>query len=357
MEYSATTMLKRWMLLSLGCVLVVAGCHSESNRQSGGSSAESGGALKIVFIPKVSGNSYFKGITQGFEDASKEIHADFTTQAPSTGDATSQIQIIKDQIQRGVDVIALAANSPDALNPVLDQARAKGITVITVDSDLTGNESHRDAAVLGTDFTKIGSSEVELLGSLINYSGPIAILSATTDAPNQNVWIGGMKETLKQPKYAKMSLVDVVYGDDDQQKSTTESQALLSKHPDLRGIISPTFVGVQAAAQTMQLAGVYPGGPHATGGGIQLTGLCTPNSLKSYVQKGVVSSFQLWNLHDMGYIAVYLGQQNHTGKLKAAEGVDFTAGSVGKRTTGKLNVVVAGPLLTFDKTNIDKFDF
>jgi rhamnose transport system substrate-binding protein len=350
-------MLKRWMLLSLGCVLAIAGCHSEAPSSGGSTTAAGGGALKIVFIPKSSGNAYFKGIIQGFEDASKEIHADFTTMAPAQADATSQISIIKDQIQRGVDVIALAANSPDALNPVLDQARAKGITVITVDADITGNESHRDAAVEGTDFTTIGSSEVELLGSLINYSGPIAILSATTDAPNQNVWIAGMKEALKQPKYAKMTLVDTVYGDDDQQKSTTECQALLSKHPDLRGIISPTFVGVQAAAQTIQLAGVYPGGPHAVGGGIQLTGLCTPLQLKSYVQKGVVTSFQLWDLHDMGYIAVYLGKQIHDKTLKPAEGGEFTAGSVGKRPIGRLNVVVPGPLLTFNKSNIDKYNF
>ncbi len=355
--YCESIMFKRSSLLLIGIAIAIVGCQKEEPVTGKASPSGEGGGLKIVYIPKNTGNPYFKDVIKGFEDASKEIKADFVTTAPATGDATSQISFIKDQIQRGVDVIAISPNSPDALNPVLDQARAKGITVITVDADLSGNESHRDAAVLSTDFSKLGESQIELIGSLIGYEGPIAILSATTDAPNQNVWIAGMKEALKLPKYAKMKLIDTVYGDDDAQKSTTECEALLSKHPDLRGIISPTSVGLAASAQTIQLAGVYPGGPKAVGKGVQLTGLSTPNQLKKFVSNGAVTSFQLWSPHDMGYIATYLGQQLHGGKLKAAEGTEFTAGTLGKRTIGKLNVVTAGPLVTFDKSNIDKYDF
>ena len=358
-------MSKLSVLLLLGLSVAIVGCSKEepvtkeASNSPGASTgpAASGGSLKIVFIPKNTGNPYFKPVIQGFEDASKEIKADFTTTAPATGDATSQIAIIKDQIQRGVDVIAIAPNSPDALNNVLDEAKKKGITILTVDADLDKNESHRDAAVLSTDFSKIGESQVELLGSLIGYEGPFAILSATTDAPNQNVWIAKMKETLKLPKYAKMKLVDTVYGDDQPEKSTTVCEGLLSTHPDLRGIISPTSVGLAAAAQTIKLAGVYPGGPHATGKGLQLTGLSTPNQLKAFVNSGVVTSFQLWSPHDMGYIATYLGQAIHTGKLKAAKGVEIDVPNLGKRKLEKNNVISAGPLVTFDKSNIGKYDF
>ena len=352
-------MLKRSALLLIGLSMVIVGCQKEEPVTGAPKPAAAGGGagLKIVFIPKNTGNPYFKNVIQGFEDASKEIKADFVTTGPATGDATSQISYIKDQIQRGVDVIAISANSPDALNAVLDQAKAKGITVLTVDADTSGNETHRDAAVLQTAPTEIGASQIELLGSLTGYEGPFAILSATTDAPNQNAWIAAMKETLKQPKYAKMKLVETVYGNDDSQKSTTECEALLSKHPDLRGIISPTSVGLAASAQTIMLAGVYPGGPHAVGKGLALTGLSTPNQMKKFVQNGAVTKFQLWSPRDMGYIATYLGQQIHEGKVKPAEGVEFTAGTLGKKTIGKLNVVAGGPLLTFEKSNIDKYDF
>lgn len=334
--------------------LVLIGCQRPA--KSDGEAPVKGAKLKIVFIPKNSGNPYFAAMEKGFADASKELGAEFTSVAPSTGEATSQIPIIKDQIQRKVDVIAISPNSPDALNEVLDEARDQGILVITADADLAGNESRRVASVLPTDFDKLGESQVALLGSQIGYEGEIAILSATRDAPNQNMWIEGMKATLKQPKYAKMKLVEVVYGDDVAEKSATETEALLAKYPNLRGIIAPTSAGLPAAAKSLEIAGVYPGGPNAKAG-VFLTGLSTPNPLKDFVAKGVVQAFQLWSPYDMGKLACYMAYQIKTGKVKPGEGVEFEAPGLGKRTFGKNNVVSLGPLTTFTKENIASFDF
>ncbi|RYG31838.1 rhamnose ABC transporter substrate-binding protein, partial [bacterium] len=267
---------------------------------TGGGETSGGGKLKIVYIPKNTGNPYFTEVNRGFEEAAKELGMEFTTTGPATADATSQLPIIKDQIQRGVNIIAISANSPDALNPVLDQARARGITIITVDSDLVGNESHRDAAVLPADFTEVGPSQIELLGKLMDYQGEFAILSATTDAPNQNAWIESMKAKLgSDPRYAKMKLVDTVYGDDEPQKSTTECEGLLAKYPNLKGIVSPTSVGLAASAQVLDRAGKK----------IALTGLSTPNQLKKFVTNGTVTSFQLWSPRDEGYLAAVVGAQ------------------------------------------------
>ncbi len=311
----------------------------------------------VAFIPKNTGNPYFAELGRGVEDACKELGVEYTMAAPATSGATDQIPFIKEQVQRGVDCILLSASSPDALNGVLDDARARGVTVVTVDSDLTGNESHRDAGVLPADFSTIGPEQVELLGSMIGYEGEIAILSATVDAPNQNAWIAGMKEALRSAKYAKMKLVEIVYGDDEPQKSTAEFEALLAKHRDLRGVISPTSVGLAAAAQSLDLSGLYPGGPNARGEGLVLTGLSTPNQLKSYVEKGVVQKFQLWSPRDAGFIATHLALAIHKKQLAPNQGVEADAGRLGKRSIGKNAIVIAGPLTVFDKTNIGGFDF
>ncbi|RYH05243.1 MAG: hypothetical protein EON57_08165 [Alphaproteobacteria bacterium] len=197
--------------------------------------------LKIVYIGKNTGNPYFDSITGGFVDACKELGCEFEFVAPATAEATSQIPFIEAQIQRGVNVIGIAPNSPDALNQVLDDARSKGILVLTVNGDLVGNEQHRDATILPVDFTKTGPNQVELMGSMIGYKGEIAILSATTEAPDQNTWIAAMNDTLKNDaKYKDMTLVATVYGDDQPEKSTTEMEALLSNYPNLVGVIAPT---------------------------------------------------------------------------------------------------------------------
>jgi rhamnose transport system substrate-binding protein len=344
------------LFVALGLVFI-AGCNRDSGSATSSTAPGGSAKLKIVYIPKNTGNPYFTEVNKGFEDASKEIGAEFSTTGPATADATSQIPIIKEQIQRGVDVIALSANSPEALDTVLDEARSKGITIITVDADLVGNETHRDAAVLPADFNTVGSSQVELLGSLTGYEGDFAILSATTDAPNQNAWIAKMKETLSQPKYAKMKLVDTVYGDDDPQKSTTECEALLAKYPTLRGIISPTSVGLAASAQVVDRAGVFPGGPHAAGKGLELTGLSTPNQLKKFIGTGAVTAFQLWAPYNEGYLAVYLGQAIHDKTTKPTPGADFETKKFGKAKFSDKLELIAGPLVKFDKSNVDKANF
>ncbi|HMS55143.1 MAG TPA: substrate-binding domain-containing protein [Fimbriimonadaceae bacterium] len=331
-------------------LIVSFGCSSTEPQTDSGPTPVAGAKMKLVFIPKSTGNPYFNQVAKGFEGASG---IEFSSQAPATADATSQLAIIKEQVQRGVNAIALSANSPDALNEALDQAKAKGVMVLTVDSDLTGNESHRDVGILPTNFKKIGPAQIELLGSQIGYEGEFAILSATTDAPNQNAWIETMKTELKNPKYAKMKLVEIVYGDDEPQKSSTEAEALLTKHPKLRGIISPTSVGLAAAAQVLDNSGLYPGGAKATGQGIVLTGLSTPNQMKKFVEKGVVASFQLWDPADMGVIATHIASN----KLTLKPGDSFEVPGKGKFTVEENNVVYAGQLLTFNKENIGKYDF
>jgi rhamnose transport system substrate-binding protein len=342
-------------VLSLTVALAVAlltSCKKEDSGTASTSPPPANGSAKIqiVYIPKNTGNPYFDPMIAGFQKAATECGADFSSVAPATADATSQLPIIKDQIQRGVNVIALSPNSPDALTPALKEAMSKGITVIAVDSDLTGNENARTAAVLTVDPETVGESQVELVGSLIGYTGQIAILSATTDAPNQNAWIDVMKKTLAgNPKFKDMQLVDTVYGNDEPQKSMTEAEALLTKYPDLKGIISPTTVGIAAAAQCVQTAGKAQQ--------VHVTGLGTPNQMRQFIKDGTVTAFALWSPFDEGYLAGQLSYQLASKSLTPATGTSFTAGTLGKRDFKDLNIVITGAPVTFTKDNIDQFHF
>ena len=93
------------------------------------------------------------------------------------------------------------------------------------------------------------AASASLIGKEMNYTGQLAILSAESTATNQNSWIKYMKLELKQSKYKNMKLVSIVYGNDDPATSLTVLEGLLSAHPDLRGIISPTTVGWRRRAK------------------------------------------------------------------------------------------------------------
>lgn len=304
---------------------------------------------KMVYIPKNTGNPYFDPLIDGFKKAADQAGMQFDSVAPATADPTSQLSIIKAQVQRRVNVLAISPNSPEALNLAFKQAMSRGVTVICVDSDLTGHEEDRTAAVLTADPESVGRGQIELLGSLINYTGKFAILSATTDAPNQNMWIDWMKKALNDPKYSKMQLVDIVYGNDEPQKSLTEAEALLTRFPDLRGIISPTTVGVAACAQAIETAGKAKD--------IAVTGLGTPNQMRRFVENGTVKAFALWSPYDEGYLAGYIGSQIAAGKLSPAAGVKFDVPGMGQREFREHNVVITGPPVVFTKANIEQYHF
>lgn len=349
-----TGWIKTLAVAALAGAAVLTGCKKEETTPTSAANpagtGDSGAAVRIVYIAKNTGNPYFDPMIEGFRKAAQETGAEFTTVSPATGDPTSQLPMIKDQIQRGVNVLAISPNSPDALVPALKDALRRGITVVTVDSDTTGHEDARTAAVLTVDPEIVGSSQVELLGSLIGYSGEFAILSATTDSPNQNLWISIMKKTLEtDPKYKAMKLVEIAYGNDEPQKSLTEAEALLNRYPNLKGIIAPTTVGIAAAAQAVETA--------KKAEQVKVTGLGTPNQMRRFIKNGTVQAFALWSPFDEGYLAGHLGIQLAQKKLQAAEGTDFTAGTLGQRTFRAKNIVITGPPVTFTKDNIDQFNF
>jgi rhamnose transport system substrate-binding protein len=278
------------LMVMLCGTLVLSACEKREDKPASAGAPKStgdAGAIKMVYIAKNTGNPYFEPLIEGFKETAEKNGAQVTVDAPETADPTSQIPKIKAQVQRGVNVITISPNSTDALNQAFADAMAKGVLVITVDSDITGNEQYRSAAVKTVDPETVGRSQIELMGSLIDYKGKFAILSSTTEAPNQNEWIGYMKKALEDPKYKEMKLVEIVYGNDEPQKSYTEAEALLTKYPDLRGIIAPTTVGIAAAAQVVETAKRAPQ--------VQVTGLGTPNQMRKFIQNGTVKAFALWS--------------------------------------------------------------
>ena len=158
-----------------------------------------------------------------------------------------------------------------------------------------------------------------------------------------------MEEELKKPEYANIELVATVYGDDEDEKSYNEALGLMKTYPELKGIISPTTVGIAASARAVQDQGKI--------GQVIVTGLGTPNQMREYVKSGASPAFQLWNPVDLGYLAIYALNAIATGQIEGKPGDTFEAGRLGSYTVDENGVVLLGPPFTFNADNIDNFDF
>ena len=260
---------------------------------------------------------------------------------------TADAVLVADRAQsQNVKAIVISANDPSAICDALDEARSAGVKVVTFDSDT--DAKCRDLFINQATSEGIAKVQVDQIAKQIGDAGQVAILSAAANATNQNAWIELMKKDLAA-NHPNIQLVDVVYGDDDDQTSFDRTAALLQTYPDLKGIISPTTVGIAAAGRYLSTS--------AFKGKVALTGLGTPNQLREYVQDGTITSFALWNPADLGYLAAFATKALIQGDITGAKGDTFEAGKLGEFTVGDDATVLLGDPYVFDASNIADFNF
>ncbi len=317
---------------------------------TGAKESKKEGGFDVAYIPITSGIPYFDPIIEGMKESVELNGGTFSMIAPSEVTPTSQIPLIKTQIQKQVDVICISPNSVDALNPSLDEARSKGIIVITVNDDIIGFESHRDATVLSADYDQLAIDSFKKFAELMNYKGDFVVLSSTTDAPFQNNQIRIYREIMaNESKYSGMNMLDVLYGNDEPLKSLTESEAALQKYPNLDGIISPTTVGIIGAAQAVENANRKDS--------VVAYGLGTPNQTRNYIKSGILGGAMLWDTYRTGFVAGELAYKLAVEKLELKEGMNIDIARYDDLKVLDKNIIYAGPPLDLTLENIDDHDF
>ncbi|MEJ1154831.1 rhamnose ABC transporter substrate-binding protein [Microbacterium marmarense] len=331
--------------ITVGVALVATGCSSNTGSDSADTS-DSDANLAITFLPKNLGNPYFDTSSAGGEEAVAEFGGAFDEVGPTEATPTSQVSFIQTAAQQGVGALVVSANDPEAICDALGEASSAGVKIVTFDSDT--NPDCRDLFINQATAEGIAGVQVDLIAEQIGDAGQIAVLSASANATNQNAWIEMMQADLAA-NHPDIELVEVVYGDDDDQTSFDKTAALLQTYPDLKGIVSPTTVGISAAARYLSTSEYK--------GEVALTGLGTPNQMREYVEDGTVTAFALWNPSDLGYLAAFAAQALATGEISGAEGDSFDGGKLGSYEVGADGVVLLGDPYVFDADNIGDFDF
>ena len=302
--------------------------------------------MRIAMVVKALGIGFFDACRDGGNEAAKELgNVELIYTGPTKTTAEDQIAVIDALVAQKVDAIAISANDTNALVPVCKKAMQRGIKVISFDSGIAaeGRIMHLNPS----NNALIGSKCVQMMAKTLKNEGDVAILSATSQATNQNIWIEEMKKEWMKPDYAKMKLVTTVYGDDVADKSYRETQGLIKAFPNLKGIIAPTSVGIVAAAKAVVDAGLA--------GKVYVTGLGLPSEMKGAVQAGATDTFAIWNPIDLGYSAVMLAALIASGKATGAANSTVKAGRMGDIKIGEDGSAAMSDPFTFDKSNIEQF--
>ena len=227
---------------------------------------------------------------------------------------------------------------------------AMAIKVSSFDS--APNKDSREIFVNQAGTKEVAQALMDAVLDISGGEGQFAILSATSQSANQNAWIDAMKTIMEgDDKYSKLELVDVVYGDDEPQKSTDQTAALLQNYKDLKVICAPTTVGIAAAAKYLQ----------DNGSSCKLTGLGLPSEMQEYTGDDDSHScpyFYLWDMQGLGKLSAYTTIALINEDITGAKDDKFTAGDLGDYTVteaddGGTEVVLGAPL-KFDTSNIEE---
>ena len=319
--------------------------------------ATPGNQLNMEFLPKFLGNAVFDQAHEGALEAAAELEntAELQFLAPASGGAgADQIPIITNATTQGVDAIMLSNNAGDQVAPAAQAAVDAGIAFVTWDSPIPSAEGEQ-VFVAQVDFAETGKVMADMARNILgDDGGKFAVLSAGPDSANQNAWIAAMEDVLATPDYSNLELLEIVYGNDETEKSTQEALALVDKYPEMELIMAPTTVGIAAAAKAMQDEGLCET--------VKVSGLGLPAEMVSFVKNGCSPEFALWSFYDLGYLTYYLTYLLASGDLEAVEGAQFEAGKMGTYTIEKDPTrpdipnalrVLMGP---FSQYNIDNID-
>lgn len=324
-------MKKLLALLVVGVATFLSGCSNRSSQ------------MTIAMMPKSKGNAYFIACRKGAEEAAKELDVKLIWDGPTDPDPARQNEIIDTWITRGVDVIAVACENREGISSSLRKAREKGIKVITWDAD--AEPDARDFMVNQATPEGIGQTLMDHAGRILDGKGEFAIITASLTAANMIEWQKHI-EARRAEKYPNIKMAALRPCDDLSKKAFDEANTVLNAHPNVTLIMAICSPAVPGAAEAVKQSGRKD---------VKVIGLGLPNDNKRYVHEGITESVVLWNTMDLGYLTVRAAHDLKKGTLKPGD-MTFDGGRLGKIQIKGDNLLLGVPF-TFNKSNIDSFDF
>lgn len=238
-----------WIGLALLGVSLFAGaigCDKKEEATSSASATKTEGApgekrkIVIGMVAKSQSNDVFQAAHAGARDAARELGEKYNAEitidwrTPVDEDAAKQVENLEALTRAGVDGILLSCSNAETVTPAVDRAVARGIPVMTFDSDAPASKRF---AFYGTDDVPAGRAFMDELAKAMGEKGTVAILAGNQSAPNLQNRVKGAKEALA--KYPNMKLLEagggVFYHAETPEKAAEAVANATNANPEIQG--------------------------------------------------------------------------------------------------------------------------
>ena len=303
----------------------------------------------IAVVTKDNTANWFKRMEVGVNEFGEETGINVIQKGPANADAASQVQVIDDMINQGVDALCVVPIDPGAIEASLKNAMDKGIVVVTHEASNQVNTLYDTEAFTAEDF---GAAIMDALASDMGEEGKYAEMVAYTTSATHMEYANAEKAR-QEEAYPNMELINdgaVPTCESEESIDTAYERAkeVLKANPDLKGFTGVASTDCPGIAKAVEELGLD----------VKVVGVGTPNEFKPYVESGTISTIKLWDPKDSGYIMCKVASMILGGEA-IEEGADLGLDGYNKITIkeGDNKCIIGQADLTITKDNIDDYDF
>ncbi len=283
--------------LSTVCGLLFALAACEPKQSADEAVAQGSAAPKaktIAVIPKGTTHEFWKAVHAGAIKAGQEQGAEILWKGPvREDDRDEQIKVVENFLSRGVDGIVLAPLDDRALVPVLNDAKARNVPVLIIDSAVKWDGY---VSFVATDNEKAGGLAATRLGTLLGGKGDVLMLRYQEGSASTMARETGFLTTLAKDFPAMRVVSSNQYGGATTESAYAASENLLSTHKTVQAIFCPnesTTFGMLRALEAANRAGK-----------VRFVGFDASTKLTEALSAGTIDGLVVQNPFRMGELGV-----------------------------------------------------
>jgi len=281
------------LLLALCTVFALCACGQPAAAPAAASEAapatapetEGKKAPVIAYCAPVVGQAWWDHVQKGVEKWSEETGYEVIYKGPTDVDAAAQIQIMTDLINQGIDILCFSPVDPAACEPILKEAREKGIIVIGTEASTMEN---MDYDVEAFNNEGIGAFLMKNLAEQMGEEGEYVTMVGDLTNESNNNWADAAVK-YQQEHYPNMTLVadKRVASNFDAEKAYSVVKELKQKYPNLKGILGTSSFDSPGAARAISEMGLT--------GKMFAISVALPSETSNYLEDGTLKGIALWD--------------------------------------------------------------
>jgi ribose transport system substrate-binding protein len=222
-------MVKRFPVLLTAAAIAVT-CLTISCGRAGKSKT-----IDIAFVTKALDSEWWQRVKSGAEEAARaDPGVKLSVLAPEREvNIDQQVAILENQITRRVSALAVAPAGASEVLPVLEHAKAAGIPVLIVDTDINWPSK---LSYIGADNQRAGRIAGEYIAGAIGGKGQVAVIRGILGVATHEDRLAGFREAIA--KSPGIDCVAVQPANSERSLGMSVMENILTSHPNVRAVFA-----------------------------------------------------------------------------------------------------------------------